>query len=154
MKIRTSTAIFLLTGLLLVVFTAVGLAQTQTTQNQKQNKDTMDSCCCAAHMQEANAKTDGQKGCCCCDDSCEMKSENKNIKNHHAVSTGCCCCDGDSCDMTKMDAKADHSAGHTCCCQGDSCDMKEGSQMSHATGTSCCNMKMKHDNMKSEKPKQ
>ena len=153
MKIRTSTGFLLLIGLLLVVFTAVGLAQNQSNQNQKQTKDSMESCSCAAHQQEATAKADGPKGCCCCDDSCEMKSDKKSMKNHHGVSGGCCCCDGDSCDMTKMDAKADHSAGHECCCKGDSCDMKEGSQMSHQANTTCCNMKMKHDNMKSEKPK-
>ena len=156
MKIRTSTALILM-GLLLVVFTAVGLAQTQSSQNQKQTKDasTMDSCCCAAHQKDATsvAKTDGQKSGCCCDESCDMNAENKGMKDH-AASSGCCCCDGDSCDMTKMDAKANHSSGHECCCKGDSCDMKEGSQMSQSAGASCCNMKMKHDSMKSEKPKQ
>jgi hypothetical protein len=94
MKLRKSTILTLLLGLMLVVF-IVGVAQTTSKGDQKKQGET----CCA------------MDSCCCHGDSCDMKESTKDSGGQN----GCCCCSGDSCDM-KMEAKMNHSSAEGCCC--------------------------------------
>ena len=131
MKPHKSTIWIVLLGLVLAVF-VVGFAQSATQTDQKKKNEAsscaMDSCCC--------------KG-----DSCPMKKEGTTVSATDAKDH-CCCCSGDKCDMKKMNGSMEnHSAAMNCSCCGDSCDMKK--MKDHGSAESCCcDMKMKHGDMK------
>ena len=129
MRLR-KTALFMLIGLLLVVF-AAAMAKTPAQGDQKTKSEascSMDSCCCnggsCPMKEEGAAGADAKESCCCCsDDSCALKT-NDTAKNH-SDHEGCCCC-GDSCDQKKHDAK------------------------NHGNKSDCCNMKHKHTKTKAK----
>ena len=94
MKPRKQIILIMLVGLLLVAF-ATAMAQTPA-QGQGDQKKPAEACCAMES--------------CCSGDSCEMKDK-AGMKNH----TDACC--GESCDMTKHDAKMKHDTnGHKDCC--------------------------------------
>ena len=124
MKLRKTTILVMLLGLLLLAFTA-GVAQTPAQGDQKPKADA----CCAMES--------------CCGDSCPMKTDGAATTAADMAAkpdAKADCCGGDSCKMKKKDMN--HPDGHECCgCCGDSCemDMKADGTMKH-------DMKdMKHD---------
>ena len=96
MNPRKNTFLILLLSVLLVAFSAVA-AQTPSQGEQKKKTE---SCC--------------QMESCCTDDSCAMK------KDGEANSEGKHDCCGESCDMTKHDAKMKHDKD----AKGECCNMK------------------------------
>jgi len=126
MKSR-KTILIMLVGLLLVAF-ATAMAQTPAQGDQKKKAE---ACCamesCSSDDGSCSMKKEGEttstdtadaskaKDSCCGGDSCEMK-DNADMKD------SCC---GESCDMSKHDAKHDGNMKHDSKDHKDCCKMKQ-----------------------------